>query len=176
MESTGLSAPELWAVWVTAGATILASIVPLVLFLLERKARIAAQRALTEERNRAEKLELRALTAQARRVHLRAYQPVSTDEHGEVESLGYFNRVEAVNGLDDPIFDVKLGGVSVVRRRSDGEVVEPGETFSLFLVDHHMASDGYPPIWVEFTDIRGRRWRRHRDGTVTETTSATSVG
>lgn len=161
--------------WVTAIGTLLAAVVPGVLYWLERRARIEAQNLARAAQGRAEALETRALTAQVRRIRVSADLSQTVLDLTGGPERSHYSSVTARNASDDAVFEVTVGGHPVFQERPI-EVLEPGQSESVpAMVGHPVPAGQRPDVWVQFTDGGGRQWKRYASGTVEEVTPTSGV-
>ncbi|MBZ2195969.1 hypothetical protein [Occultella gossypii] len=178
---------ELWAVWVTAGATILAALVPGVLFFVELRGRKAAEAKLAERVTTDETAEVRRVPVWYQYVEIGLPVPGSDGVVRQPVDV----EVYAHNLSADPIFDVKLH-VAKTYNNFPPEAATPVPGYRplpdvighqvLLLPQHQMGARlegfGYasahpgwevvPPCYVSFKDVRGRRWWRSYSDEVEE--------
>ncbi|WP_154793410.1 hypothetical protein [Occultella kanbiaonis] len=160
---------EVALLWVTAIGTVLAAIVPGVLFFFERRGRQAAEKALTaERRDRAEAEQRRAeadLLAQVRRV---AVWPTLLPFHsGMGPTTVMYLTVHVANHSDNPVFNVVPGApTGTMDTGTPWQLVTPGEEMVATVDGADLSSPEPPRCRVEFTDVSGRRWARYSDGYV----------
>lgn len=167
-----LSTAELWALWVSATGTILAALVPTVLFLVERHERKALQEKLDAEPPRQAKLAGQRQDledhARARRVFARSeiidLQPLDDGSYQAVFRYSLNNRSEW------PVWDVRLiaklgnGDHEQLEEVSRLDPFKESETQELTF-----ASTGLPhledsDVIVTFSDHAGDLWRTFRGG------------
>lgn len=188
---------ELWAIWVTAGATILAAVVPAVLFLLERKDRKSAEHALSVERTSRAAADERRIVAQrlsdARKIvgwfDYRPTGPGWVNAGGETHYAEHSLFGVVQNASDSPVFDVALYYFESAAAAPNGQtadvpsepvpvkaltwrVVAPGDR-SEGTCEVPRGSGGAPRLpldgsFVEYKDADGTRWRRFPRGLVIE--------
>lgn len=151
-----------WSITAAIG-TILAALVPAVLFFVERRDRKKAQADLAAElRHQAEQEQLRSeekTMTEARRVAV----------WNETDGQGSPATLHVLNGSSDPVYDVfaftqpmkpfpdELGHIGV----GHWKVLMPGEH-----VTKSTRQAAPMPAWVEFTDVKQRQWTRRNNGNV----------
>ena len=147
----------------TAVGTILAAAVPAVLFFVERAERMRAQTALDEElrrqaRHEAERAKSETMT-EARRVAI----------WNESGSNGSAVTIHVLNGSSDPVYQVAVSTEPM--RTTEGRHVTLGVGWwDVLLPGEHVTESTHQaapmPAWVDFVDVRDRRWTRRNDGSV----------
>lgn len=160
-----------WAI-ATAVGTILAAVVPAVLFFVERAERMRAQSTLDDELRRqahqeAERAESETMI-EARRVAI----------WNESSTNGSPVTIHVLNGSSDPVYQVwaftepmrPIEGRRVTVGVGHWDVLLPGEHATK---STHQAAP--MPAWVEFVDVRERRWTRHNNGSVERGSGRTNI-
>ncbi|WP_156741895.1 hypothetical protein [Occultella aeris] len=164
---------ELQALWVNIAVgfvTLLAAGVPLVLFLVERRDRKAAQDALDAELRRQREAERRRaeeeLLAGVRRI---AVWPQLEARPVRSERVTMFDlAVHVTNHSDNPVFELVVNTpIGTMLTEMPWQIIKPGEEKVATASGPDVGSSiERPRCWVEFTDVSGRRWARYTDGDV----------
>lgn len=183
----------------TAVGTIAAALVPATLYLFERNERKkerddrkAAQTALDTELRRqatdSARRERERIEAEVRRISVWGRGTGGVANEG-ADAWPLFD-ITVTNHSGDPIYDVQVStsvGVLHTTSRHGWDTIAPEVTH---VVHATYTADGpsefrqfgpQPQVGVlrcsvDFTDVRGRRWRRHSDGEVAVAARNTSKG
>lgn len=160
----------LWATWLTAGGTILAALVPGVLWFFERRDRKAAQDEVHRLRDEEAKAQEERVANEREAERTRQARGVFVWSRWDLDSGGPIEGVWMHNGSDLPVFDVMLIGYTHRRgtifwEEKDGyrEAVLPGKGFAAGGTDMLQ-----PKVWVLFLDAKGVSWARDSEGNLTE--------
>lgn len=172
-EVANLTSPELWATWTTAVGTILAALVPTILYFFERRERIQLQQKLDEAPKRQAEEEARnrslAEHATARRVFPRVGITPLPDAFRAGEFRATFS-YSICNRSDERVWEVRIFakiGDQEHKCLSHHSLLLPYEETEQIDIDfvssqvpHLVKTD----VFIEYTNSQGDLWRTYYDG------------